>query len=372
VKRRLSGRRTHQPRVEHPVCHDLKSWVPSWRGAERWIIDPAFTTSRPLPKTIEPEVHAGFAPLCTFPVPERALVKIPSARIRGQFGLVVLPNGEFVGELVALTPAGRHSMLRAEAAYHKPLPAHAVQKRGSFSAVLGFGVHHYYHWCHDLIMGMRGIADKLPPGTQLIVPEKMEPFQTETLGLLGLDDHPRVPFPTGEFWELENLYVVTPRLKTQIDSSEPYRWFRNAVMDRYGGREVKPTRRLYLSRRHDGHWRTTNEPEVESFLAEHGFETVAPGELSFRAQIELFEQAETIVGTGAGLFNMTFSPPGTKVLQFQESTHMVHALWTGAAAMGLDYHYVLGDTVPNPGGANADIHVPIAKLEASLRAMAVC
>jgi capsular polysaccharide biosynthesis protein len=205
----------------------------------------------------------------------------------------------------------------------------------------------------------------------LIVPEEMKPFQIETLGLLGLDEHPRVPFPAGAFWELENLYVVTPRLKTQIDSSEPYRWFRNAVMDRYGVQEVKPARRLYLSRRHDGHWRTTNEPEVERFLAEYGFETVAPGELSFRAQIELFGQAETIVGTGSGLFNMVFSPPGTKVLQFQEGNHMVHALWTAAAAMGLDYHYVLCDTVANLGGAIADLHVPIAKLEASLRAMAV-
>ena len=369
LKRRFFDGRPQ--RCEPPICHDLKSWTEAWPGAERSIIDAAFTTTRPLPKTIEPEVHSSFAPLCSFPVPERALVKVPNARIRGQDGFVVLPSGEFAGELVAMTPEGRHSMLRDEPAYYKPLPASAVQKKGNFYPVLGLGVHHYYHWSHDVIMRMRGIADMLPPDTQLILPDDMRPFESDTLDLLGLDDHPRVTFPVGAFWELENLYVVTPRLKTQIDSSEPYRWFRHAAMDRYGIREGTPERRLFLTRRHDGHWRTTNEPEVESFLAERGFETVAPGRLSFRAQAELFGQAEVIVGTGAGLFNMVFSPPGAKVLQFQEDGQWVHALWTEAAALGFDYWYVLCNSVPNPGRVNADLHVPMAKLEASLRAMAV-
>jgi capsular polysaccharide biosynthesis protein len=287
-------------------------------------------------------------------VPERAVVKIPDARLFNKYGLMVLPNGEFVGELI-------------KPSWYEPPPRRCTRMPGNFYAVLGLGVNHYYHWIHDLIMGMQGIAHLLPPDTQLIVPEKMKPFQIETLDLLELDRHPRVPFPTGALWELENLYVVTPRLKTQIDSSEPYRLFRERAMDRYGVREVEASRRLYLTRRYDGHWRATNEPEVEGLLGEHGFETVAPGKLSFRAQIELFAQAEIIAGTGAGLFNMVFSPPGTKVLQFLEESNIVKGLWTMAAAMGFDYHYFLCDIVPNPGDELPDMHVPLAKLEASLR-----
>lgn len=262
-------------------------------------------------------------------------------------------------------------MLRAEPLYGQALPHDPVRKSGNFYAVLGFGVHHYYHWSHDLIMGMRGVEAYLPVDTRLIVPEELSAFQTETLALLPLEDHPRIPFSRQGFWELENLYVITPRLKTQIDSSEPYRWFRNAAMRRHEIREVKPTRRLYLTRRHDYHWRTTNEQDVEACLRRHGFETVAPAKLSFRDQVELFGQAELIVGTGAGLFNMVFAPPGTKVLQFQEANRWVHALWTAASAMGFDYHYVLCDTVPNPNprAPNADLSVPIDKLEASLAAM---
>jgi len=71
------------------------------------------------------------------------------------------------------------------------------------------------------------------------------------------------------------------------------------------------------------------------------------------------------------LFNMVFAPTGVKVLQFQEHRHMINTLWTQADAMGHEYHYVLGDSVDNPLGKNADIHLSVAKLEAALDALAL-
>ena len=370
--RRFARRRARSRRVAQPICDDLKAWALADDDAGYEVIDAAFTTSRPVPKTVEPHVHPSFLPLTSFPVPERALVRVPNARIRGEFGLVILPSGEFVGELVALTPEGRRTMLHNEPSYYEPLPRTAMTKHGNFYPVLGMGVQHYYHWSHDVIMRMRGIGERLPPDTQLIVPERMHPFQIETLGLLGLDDHPRVHFPAGPgVWELENLYVVTPIQKTQIDHPAPYRWFREATFQRYGLRERKGTRKLYLSRHLDNHWRVTNELEVQALLTQYGFETVTPATLSFREQAELFGQANVIVGTGAGLMNMVFSPPGTTVIQFQDPEHFVHALWTMAGAVDFEYHYVLCDPVRNPAGANADLFVPTEKLEATLAACRV-
>ena len=378
VRRRAVAFGARLPRPDRAVCDDLATWAAGHAGAERWAIDAPFTTTRPLPYTTEPQVDESFTPLCSYPVPERALVKIPRARIRcapahpdQEVGLVVLPTGEFVGELVALTPDGRRSMLRPERSFRDPVPANPPRREGNFYAFLGFGARHYYHWSHDLVMGLRDSAALLPPDTQLIVPDDLRAFQAETLALLGLDAHPRLPFAAGECWEVENLYVVTPKLKTQIDSPEPFRWFRDAAKRRYGIAEGRPSRRLYLTRRDDGHWRTTNEAEVEACLGAYGFETVAPGDLSFREQIQLFSDAEVIVGTGAGLFNMVFAAPGAKVLQFQEPSQWVHALWTTAAASGVEYHYVLCDSVPGSHDRLPDIHVPIDKLHASLGAMGV-
>ncbi len=359
------------------MCDDVGAWAATWPGARREVIAPAFTVSRPLPRTLEPEVHPSFVELTSYPVPEQVLVTVPDARIRSieskrhqHLALVVLPDDQFVGELAALTPEGRRRMLRDQPAYHRKLPRRPPRMAGDHIAFLGFGVQHYYHWSHDLVMGASAAVDRLPPDTRVVVPARFRPWHEETLALLGLDDHPRVAFAPGECWQLERLHVVTPKLKTQIDHPAPFRWFREAAFARYGlGDAVTPTRRVYLSRRDDNHWRTTNEDEVEALLGAHGFETVMPGRLTFREQVELFRETDVLVGTGAGLFNMVFCPPGTKVLQFQEPRHMIHALWTQASAMGIDYHYVLGDSVPNPGFDDADIHMPIDKLAAALDAL---
>jgi hypothetical protein len=369
LKHDLSGRSIRTARVEHPVCNDLKSWAASWDGAEYSAIEPACTTTRPLPETIEPSVHSSFVPLSSYPVPERAMVTIPNGRIRGRSGLVLLPSGEFAGELVALTPEGRYSMLRAEPAYYSPLPTRPLRKAGRFYPVLGFGVDNYYHFSHDIIMKLRRVAAQLPADTQLLVPEPMTAFQRGALALAGLDDHPRLPFSGDELWELEKLCVVTPVAKTQIDTAEHYRGYRKLAMARMCIREGGPTKRLFVSRRDDRYWRATNEEAVETFLSARGFEVVSPARLSFREQIELFAQAEVIVGTGAGMTNMVFARPGTKVLQLQEPRHVIHAFWTMAAALEFDYHYFFCDVVENPGAAAVDVHVPIGKLEASLAQM---
>lgn len=372
--RRVARRERSTPgaRVDHPICDSLEGWVATHPGAERRVLDPAFRITRSLPHTIEPEIDPAFLRVRSYDVPERALVTVPRARIRGRVGLVILPTGEFVGEVVALTAHGRRELLGGEPAYSMPLPRDPEVRPGSYYPVLGLGVDHYYHWGHDIVMRMRGIGEVLPPDTRLLVPERMRPFQVEMLELVGLDRHPQVPFPDEAFWELERLHVVTPLLKAQIDSREPYEWFRDRARAKYGLRPAEPTRRLLLSRRADNHWRTTNEAEVEAFLAPLGFETVAPATLGFRDQVELFGRAAVIVGAGAGLFNMTFAPPGLKVLQFQERAHTELALWMMADALGVEYHYLVGDAVPNPLHPHVDIHVPIPKLAASLHAMGLC
>jgi capsular polysaccharide biosynthesis protein len=367
---RRASRLRASRRPEPPICHDLAAWSSSWPGAERWALEPASAISRALPSTIEPDVHPDFVRLATFSVPERALVKIPRARLRGEAGLVILPTGEFAGELVALTREGRHTLLRDQHAYRAPLPKRIEVKAGNYYVAIAPNSEHYYHWSHDVVMRMRGIGHLLPADAQIVVPGELAPFQRETLSLLGLDDRPRVSFPGRGVWELENLYIVSPILKAQIDTAEPYRWFRERSMARYGIEPGEPSRRFYLTRRYDKHWRTVNEADVEASLSRHGFETVAPGTMTFRQQIELFRHAEMIVGTGAGLFNMVFAPPDVKVLQLQETNHMELALWMMADAIGVEYHYLVGEAVRNDEGRQVDIRVPIDKLERSIAAMA--
>lgn len=158
-RRRVATAVRRFPRRNYPICDDLAAWVERYPGAERWVLDSSFITTRPPPRTIEDSVDPSFEALYSFPVPERALVKVPNARIRSvkapwyeDLALILLPTGEFVGELVALTPAGRRSVLRRAPSYYERLPSRPVEKEGNYYAFLGVGSMHYYHWSHDLIM----------------------------------------------------------------------------------------------------------------------------------------------------------------------------------------------------------------------------
>ena len=92
----------------------------------------------------------------------------------------------------------------------------------------------------------------------------------------------------------------------------------------YGGfRSSKPlqaTRRICLSRRSfekstRGVWRVfENREALEHMALAHGYEVVAPEELSFADQIHLFQSAECIVGEhGSGMHAAVFAEPGTLV-----------------------------------------------------------
>lgn len=362
-------RSTGESRAHPPICDDIQAWCADRHEGEYRVLNPASLIIRHPPRTLESQIHPSFEPLYRVEVPPRALVRVAGARLVGENGLVVLPDGSFVGELVALTEPGRRAILAEQSVYRESLPRKITRKRGGYYPLFALGWTNYYHWNHDVIMRTSRIMDDLPSDIRFVAPPRVKPFQKETLQLLGIETSRLETFDGGGVWEFESLFFSTPVWKTQIDTGEPMEWFKNATLARYQIPPPRQHRRLYLSRRLDHHWRTANEPEVEALLHAYGFETVMPGTLSFRDQAALFAEADMLVGTGAGLNgNLVFAPRGARILQLQEPSHVVHSLWTMAESLGHRYWYVMGEAVPNPG-QHADIFVPLDKLQQTLNVM---
>lgn len=102
-------------------------------------------------------------------------------------------------------------------------------------------------------------------------------------------------------------------------------------------------KRIFISRRHGNRRRLRNEDELFDLLRRRGFERVALEEFSTREQIRMFAKASHIVGQhGAGLTNLMFSPPGTRVLELfsGETLHQFRFL---SHAADLDYSSIAGD-----------------------------
>jgi capsular polysaccharide biosynthesis protein len=109
------------------------------------------------------------------------------------------------------------------------------------------------------------------------------------------------------------------------------------------GRGTRGHRRLYLSRSDVRARQIENEAELFAVLADHGFESIAPGSMPYGVQLATFREASHIVSAhGAALAHIVLCPPGARVL---ELFHPLYGTWAYAMlaiGCGLDYRAHVG------------------------------
>lgn len=126
-------------------------------------------------------------------------------------------------------------------------------------------------------------------------------------------------------------------------------------------------RRLYL-RRAGKSRQMTNAEEVEALVRSLGFEIVEPESLSFAEQVNLFSQAEAIVGQGGAAFgNIMFAPEGCHVVILSTwSPYTIYYYFSNIASMlGQRCTYILCDPVEDLDGfhrAHKGLRVPLDAL----------
>jgi capsular polysaccharide biosynthesis protein len=117
----------------------------------------------------------------------------------------------------------------------------------------------------------------------------------------------------------------------------------------------------------------TNEPEVKSLLKDNGFEEIFTEGMSFLEQVRLFASAREIVAPhGAGLSNLVFCQPGTRVLEVFSPNYVNGCFWALANWAQIDYYYILGTGNRPPVGRDPhrveqDITVNLDELKEALR-----
>ena len=142
--------------------------------------------------------------------------------------------------------------------------------------------------------------------------------------------------------------------------------FQQRIAALYEGVRTPQTRRLLIARR--GPTRTIhNLKQVREFLSRYDFETVYLEGMSFADQILLFQSAEFIIGAhGAGLANLVFCEPGTKVIELMPSAELRPFFWLIAEKLDLAYGLQFCETVPGKD-FQGSVQVDLRKLQALVR-----
>ena len=146
------------------------------------------------------------------------------------------------------------------------------------------------------------------------------------------------------------------------------RWHVQFLRDRLGVPAEPPSRRLYIPRR--GHRQILNIEELMPILQEHGFEVFEPS--AAEDPRHAFAEAEAVVGGhGAGLADLAFCRPGTRVLELLPASHRKPFYMTLSGSADLRYGYLIGEAVPGPEGVRSfqwDYNIDAGEFRAALEA----
>lgn len=106
--------------------------------------------------------------------------------------------------------------------------------------------------------------------------------------------------------------------------------------------------KLYISRSRSGNRPMTNEPEVEAAVTAAGYRVVYLEELSVVQQMQLMEQADSIVAPhGAGLANILFCADGVRILELLPETYFVSGFYRLARTLGFHHSMYVGKADPS-------------------------
>ena len=305
--------------------------------------------------------------------PVTKLAVLQNARIFGVNGTVIDCSDAFVTEMspehARCGPpetALRHSIFTSW-----KLAAPRVVK-GVAMSMLSPGADNYFHWLFDVLPRFQALQDAgIAPSSVdwWIIPGPVLEFHRQTLSLLGIREDQCLPCAIGQGVEAEKLICVTPGMS----GGSPPPWVMSFLSKLNADHGVLPSGvkaplKLYLTRKRAPFRRVLNEDEVEAHLKAKGFTMIASEDYRFTEQMALFHAADVVVAPhGAGLANIAFCKPGTRVVELFPGSYLNRVYAETAGAAGLDYRCVIDMRVGgNAGNLAADLLVNLADLDQAL------
>ncbi|PKO58140.1 MAG: hypothetical protein CVU19_01680 [Betaproteobacteria bacterium HGW-Betaproteobacteria-13] len=252
------------------------------------------------------------------------------------------------------------------------------------------GWSNYAHWLIEQLPRLH-LIEQFPEydGIPLLLNEGLYPQQLESLQLVSRDRYPiqilanaqrhlvkKLVYPTNLAAFVKRRYRPDECANTADGPFHPeaIEFLRERILP--GSKNVaKPSKRLWISRKAQiraGQRRLINEAEIEAHFLARGFETIVPEQLSFRAQVDAFSNAEMIAGpAGAAMINIVFAPPGAKILILTKDHPQVnfHYFTNIGQIVGFDVAHLCGQAIENFGvhGFETDFVIEMDQVRHAVR-----
>jgi len=207
---------------------------------------------------------------------------------------------------------------------------------GTLALLTGFASHNYYHWLIDIVPKFTELQRLDCQIDHYFIPQD-HAFQRETVNALGIDPKKIIVAKRSSHITADRILAVA----WQGQSVTPSRVLaiRNGFLSIRPTNAASPSARIFVSRKRSRVRRIENEPKLIQMLKSYGFRILTMEDLSMQDQITAFSAAEIIVAPhGAGLANLCFCRPGTKVLEITTPYRVLSLFTRLANAAALEFH----------------------------------
>lgn len=189
----------------------------------------------------------------------------------------------------------------------------------------------YWHWMFDTLPRI-GILEKgkvLQKDFFYLAPSLKMKYQLETLLALGfqkkylLDGEKNKHLQAKKIIATDHPIIFKNNPSISINNIPLWviNWLRKKYLNQIKIKNFISYKKIYIERRGGINFhnrKIINNEDVKRIILDEGFKIIILESLSFLEQVNLFHNAKTIVGLhGAGLTNVIFCKPGTKVIEIQ-------------------------------------------------------
>jgi len=209
--------------------------------------------------------------------------------------------------------------------------------------------YNYYHWMLEVLpklhlFQLQGVAGK----EAKIYVESTQPFQIDSLDLLGIDPAARIDSRRHQAVQSRSLWAAA----IPGPSGDPHPWavgwLRRSFFQALPP-AGEPIDCLVVSRRRARSRKIVNEDKLLAVLAPFAPRCVALEDFSLAQQIDLFRRARLIVAPhGAGLTNLVFARPDATVIELLGATYRNPCFERIAHVVRCGYHGIVNEDVRDP------------------------
>ncbi len=348
---------------------------------EYFEIKPPYSSELNLTSKFIEDCSPYVKPILSVQYPGDYVIKIKDGRI---YSLDGANTGVISGDNHLIEPVsfqwsddkileGKDNALFKQKVFTKP----KKYKGKVFSMLSGGGaITYYYHWLYDAMTKLfhlkeSGLLDQID---FFLVPNYVYKYQKEYLDYFGITQERIINAEEVRHIQSDYLFVSSYVI---IEDHHP-KWACDFLYKSFITPDQRQTRDklIYIARGDAAvNRKVINEEELIKALKNYGFEIHYLSGLSVVEQAKLFNSAKIVVGAhGAGLSNLVFCEPGTKVLEFYPDNYCRHLFYDICNKRGIAYDYLL---CPSEGTANnntegqkinmvADVPAIIAKVRSML------